>query len=114
VPFVVCTAAAAAVFALTSTLRCTACLHTARTVYCLLLHTTAAKGVENESVEQLAFADRILLNKIDLVTADEKAVVRARVKAINAAAEIIECEQSRVDPSLLLNIQVFSRNSMCI
>jgi G3E family GTPase len=78
-------------------------------VHCLLLlHTATAQGVENESVEQLAFADRILLNKIDLVTADEKAVVRARVKAINAAAEIIECEQSRVDPSLLLNIQVVS------
>jgi G3E family GTPase len=78
-------------------------------VHCLLLlHTTTAQGVENESVEQLAFADRILLNKIDLVTDDEKAVVRARVKAINAAAEIIECEQSRVDPSLLLNIQVVS------
>jgi G3E family GTPase len=78
-------------------------------VHCLLLlHTTTAQGVEKESVEQLAFADRILLNKIDLVTDDEKAVVRARVKAINAAAEIIECEQSRVDPSLLLNIQVVS------
>jgi len=29
-------------------------------------------GVENESVEQLAFADRILLNKIDLIENDTK------------------------------------------
>lgn len=26
------------------------------------------EGAENESVEQIAFADRIILNKIDLVT----------------------------------------------
>jgi len=29
------------------------------------------EGVENEAVEQLAFADRILLNKIDLIEEDE-------------------------------------------
>ena len=29
------------------------------------------EGVENESVEQVAFADRILLNKTDLVTVEE-------------------------------------------
>lgn len=30
------------------------------------------QGVENESVEQLAFADRILLNKIDLIENDNE------------------------------------------
>ena len=43
------------------------------------------EGVENEAVEQLAFADRIILNKTDLVTdEDELAAIEKRVKAIMA------------------------------
>ena len=38
------------------------------------------EDVENESVEQIAFADRVLLNKIDLATEDELKVVEARIK----------------------------------
>jgi G3E family GTPase len=51
-------------------------------------------GVENESVEQVAFADRILLNKIDLVTPEYLAEVKARLRAINSDAQIIETQQS--------------------
>ena len=36
------------------------------------------EGAENESVEQLAFADRVLLNKIDLVTEDDLTRVEKR------------------------------------
>merc|ERR1712216_1070992 len=38
------------------------------------------EGVENEAVEQVAFADRILLNKIDLVDAAELAPIEERLK----------------------------------
>ena len=43
-------------------------------------------GVENESVEQIAFADRIVLNKQDLVDSEQVAVVTRRIRGINAAA----------------------------
>ena len=36
------------------------------------------EGAENESVEQLTFADRVLLNKIDLVTEDDLTRVEKR------------------------------------
>jgi G3E family GTPase len=36
--------------------------------------------VENESVEQVAFADVILLNKTDLVNAEQKDTVVKRIK----------------------------------
>ena len=67
------------------------------------------EGVENESVEQVAFADRIVLNKIDLVTdINEIAAVKARLRSINSVATIIESDHSRVDANLLLQIGGFS------
>jgi len=67
------------------------------------------EGVENEAVEQVAFADRIVLNKIDLVPDTvEIAAVKARIRSINSVATIIESDHSRVDANLLLGINGFS------
>lgn len=65
-------------------------------------------GVENESVEQVAFADRILLNKIDLVDEEEIEKVEKKITSINHQASIYRTTQSKVDSKLLLNIQAFS------
>merc|ERR1712003_313735 len=47
------------------------------------------EGVENEAVEQIAFADRILLNKCDLVDSDkELEEVEQRIRAINATVPV--------------------------
>ena len=46
------------------------------------------EGIENESVEQLAFADRIILNKIDLVSESEIKEVESRIKSINNFAPV--------------------------
>ena len=62
------------------------------------------EGVENESVEQLAFADRIMLNKIDLVDDEGLAEVEARIKSINAFAPITRTQNSIIDPNELINI----------
>ena len=63
--------------------------------------------VENEAVEQIAFADRILLNKIDLASEGEIREVKNRVKAINAFAPVYETENSIIDPSELIGIGAF-------
>merc|ERR1712203_273087 len=42
------------------------------------------EGVENEAIEQVAFADRMLLNKTDLVTESDLDRVEARLREINA------------------------------
>ena len=65
------------------------------------------EGIENEAVEQLAFADRIMLNKIDLVSDEQIEEVEAKIKSINAFAPIYHTEQSVIDPSNLINISAF-------
>ena len=65
------------------------------------------EGVENESVQQVAFADRILLNKTDLVDANALARVKSEIRKINKGVEMLECQFSVVDPKLLIGIQAF-------
>ena len=66
------------------------------------------EGVENEAVEQVAFADRILLNKTDLVTEEtELAAIEKRLRQHNSDAEIIRCQNSKVEPKRLIGIQSF-------
>tara|TARA_B100001142_G_scaffold201289_1_gene199868 strand:- start:652 stop:1839 length:1188 start_codon:yes stop_codon:yes gene_type:complete len=65
------------------------------------------EDVENEAVEQLAFADRILLNKIDLVTLDELEEVESKIKSINSFAPIYHTENSIIDPTKLIGIGSF-------
>jgi len=59
-------------------------------------------------VEQVAFADRILLNKMDLVSEAEAQKVVAEIKKINATVEIIRSTNSIVDPSKLLGVSAFN------
>ena len=65
------------------------------------------EGVENESVEQIAFADRIMLNKIDLVSEEELDEVETKIKSINRFAPIYHTENSIIDPANLINIGSF-------
>ena len=65
------------------------------------------EGIENEAVEQLAFADRIMLNKIDLATEDELLNVEKNIRAINGFAPIYRTENSLIDPKELINIGSF-------
>eukprot|EP00729_Bicosta_minor_P004947 gene4947-5265_t len=68
-------------------------------------HEKRDNGSINESVQQVAFADRILLNKTDLVTPAELASVKEEIRSINAVATMIESSYSKVDPQLLIGIK---------
>ena len=65
------------------------------------------EDVENEAVEQLAFADRILLNKIDLVSEDELKEVESKIRFINGSAPIYRTQNSLIDTENLINIGAF-------
>ncbi|MDT7843307.1 CobW family GTP-binding protein [Streptomyces justiciae] len=64
-------------------------------------------GVENEAVEQIAFADRIVLNKTDL--ADERTIaeVEQRVRAINAPVQILRARHAAIDLHQVLDVGAF-------
>lgn len=66
------------------------------------------EGVENEAVEQVAFADRIILNKTDLVKNEgELEAIEGCLRKLNPQAPILRCQYSKIDPKELLNIQAF-------
>merc|ERR1711959_821711 len=65
------------------------------------------EGVENEAVEQIAFADRVLLNKCDLATEKELVEVEKRIKAINAGVQIKRTKFSEVATDFIMNIKAF-------
>lgn len=66
------------------------------------------EGVENEAVEQVVFADKIILNKTDLVKEEEKlSEIEKDLKKINPNVVIHRTEFSKVSPKELLNIGSF-------
>jgi G3E family GTPase len=66
----------------------------------------------NEALQQVAFADKILLNKIDLVKPDEKSALETRIRSINKFATIIETERSRAPLDKIIGLNSFSMESI--
>jgi G3E family GTPase len=66
-------------------------------------------GSANEAQQQVAFADKILLNKIDLVTKEEKEALEKRLAHINKFATVIETERSRAPLDKILGLNSFVR-----
>lgn len=69
-------------------------------------------GSINEALQQVAFADKILLNKIDLVSAEEKSDLEARLRTINKFATVIETERSRAPLDKILGLNSFNMESI--
>jgi len=65
------------------------------------------EGVENEALEQVAFADRMVLNKIDLVSEGDLDRIEARLRSINGFAPILRTERSSVSVDSVLDIRGF-------
>ena len=61
-----------------------------------------------EAEEQIAFADLILLNKMDLVTEEEAAAVEAKIRAINPYAELVRSTKSAVPVETVVGRDSFS------
>ncbi|TXH00351.1 MAG: GTP-binding protein [Candidatus Moraniibacteriota bacterium] len=58
------------------------------------------------AAEQIALADILILNKCDLLSAEDKETVRERIKSLNQEAKVLEAVQSDVPLS-----ELFGKNS---
>ena len=58
-------------------------------------------------VEQIEFANVILLNKVDLVSEKELKIIRAVIRGLNAKAKIIETNHSKVAINEVMNTNLY-------
>jgi len=65
-------------------------------------HIASSLSHSREAREQIAFADQIVLNKTDLVSADDLAAVEARLRRLNPLAKIHRAERSNVPLDAIL------------
>lgn len=61
----------------------------------------------NETAKQIAMADRLILNKTDLITSQEADQLEEDCRAMNGVAQIVRTQHSRVDLNFVLDIAAF-------
>jgi len=66
------------------------------------------EGAVNETINQIATADVIIMNKLDLVTKSELEAVESTIRSINSVSKLIKSEHSKVDLDSILDLQAYS------
>ncbi|XP_054975831.1 zinc-regulated GTPase metalloprotein activator 1B isoform X1 [Sorex araneus] len=64
-------------------------------------------GLINEATRQVALADIIIINKIDLVPEEDLSKLRMTIRSINGLGKILETQRSRVNLSKVLDLHAF-------
>ncbi|MGF1566168.1 MAG: GTP-binding protein [Flavobacteriales bacterium] len=65
------------------------------------------RTIVNLLTDQIEFANVIVINKIDLVDAEKRAVLKAAISKLNPSAQIIEAQFGNVSPARILNTRRF-------
>jgi len=73
-------------------------------------HVALRLADSKEAVEQIAFADQIVLNKTDLVSPEELKVIEARLRRLNPLAPIHRAQRSNVSLEAILGRGGFDLN----
>jgi G3E family GTPase len=68
----------------------------------------AAAHLDHHAVDQIVIADRIIMNKVDLVSERALAALEAEVRRLNATAPILRSSHARVELENILGIGAFS------
>ena len=68
----------------------------------------AAAHLDHHAVDQIVIADRIIMNKVDLVGGQDLDSLEAEVRKLNATAPILRSSHAKVDLENILGIGAFS------
>ena len=75
-------------------------------------HINQQLGRSDESSEQVAFADVLVLNKTDLISDGELDELESRLRDMNSMAQVLRCEQAEVPIDSVLNLSAFDLDQM--
>jgi G3E family GTPase len=64
-------------------------------------------GVDNQAVDQIVCADRIVINKVDLVSPEEVDILRGKIRGLNATADLVTSTHAQIDLTKILGIGAF-------
>ncbi len=70
-------------------------------------HIQQQLGRSDESTEQIAFADVLVLNKTDLVSGEEIDALEARLRDMNRMSRVVRSERANVPVDTVLNLDAF-------
>ena len=66
-------------------------------------------GIDNQAVDQIVCADRIVLNKVDLAGKDEIDAITKRIRSLNETAQIVTSSYAQIDLGNILGIGAFEQ-----
>ncbi|MEC8424679.1 MAG: GTP-binding protein, partial [Myxococcota bacterium] len=75
-------------------------------------HINQQLGRSDESTEQIAFADVMVLNKTDLVDNEALDALEARLREMNRMARVVRSENADIPIETVLNLSAFDLDSM--
>lgn len=64
-------------------------------------------GADNQAIDQIIAADRVIINKIDLVNDGEIKAIEDRIRGLNATASIFRSSYAKVELAKILGIGAF-------
>ncbi len=92
------------------------CLRLAKEFGCgndLVKDKIEAEDIENLIIQQIEFCNKVVLNKVDQVTEEEKNLVKAVVKKLQPDAELIESEFGKVPMNKIMGTNAFDFDKAC-
>lgn len=70
-------------------------------------NTISERSIVDLLVEQIEFANVIVLNKIDLISAHQQEEMKRIIRKLNPDAKIIQADHGKIDPKEILNTHLF-------